>query len=306
MIVSWFADSVEAIRELTSADDRFVLDSVSGPSVQMQGRGTSVGSVGVSIGRQTPMRFRGGAADHTRQGALFTLPISGVHEVAFGREQRIVGPGGAMFSPSGGDPIDLNTNETVTFIRLAFDDEALDRPRVRDFAPVMISRSGLAAPLRSFVAAFLRDGVAPTASEVAVAENVVRQLVSAVLMDAAGLRTDSETVGLALAVRADTVIERRWSEPSTTPATIAAELGVSVRHLQRAFALRGGEGVAETIRHRRARTARELLDGAFRSRRLTEVAVASGFRSERELRAAFVAAHGLNPSEYRESRGEHS
>jgi AraC-like DNA-binding protein len=83
------------------------------------------------------------------------------------------------------------------------------------------------------------------------------------------------------------VIEASAERPTLTVQSLAAELKLSVRQLQRAFADEGASPLAE-IRARRLRRVEELLkDRPARSRRdMAEVARASGFKTTRAMLAA--------------------
>jgi transcriptional regulator GlxA family with amidase domain len=89
------------------------------------------------------------------------------------------------------------------------------------------------------------------------------------------------------------VIEASAERPTLTVQSLAAELKLSVRQLQRAFSEEGTSPLSE-IRASRLRRAEELLkDRPARSRRdMAEVARSSGFKTTRSLMAALRAGSG--------------
>jgi AraC-like DNA-binding protein len=94
-------------------------------------------------------------------------------------------------------------------------------------------------------------------------------------------------------------VARNSTLQALTPTRLAQRLGVSLRHLQRAFE-GSGMTVAHAIAIARLRTACLLLSspgaGAIT---LADVAHRAGFRSTFELRSAFRGEYGVLPSEYR-------
>jgi len=84
---------------------------------------------------------------------------------------------------------------------------------------------------------------------------------------------------------------------SSSLASIAHELGVTERHLRRAFTEELGVAPIQLAQSRRLALAKQLVVGGRLP--LTEVAFASGFRSVRRFNAAFAARFGRPPSEMR-------
>ncbi len=81
---------------------------------------------------------------------------------------------------------------------------------------------------------------------------------------------------------------------------LASELGVTARHLRRAFASELGVTPVALAQSRRLSLAKQLIqDGSIG---LAEVAFASGFRSVRRFNAAFRERFGRAPSELRRAR----
>lgn len=99
----------------------------------------------------------------------------------------------------------------------------------------------------------------------------------------------------ALAQAAKNLAEQRLADADLSPAMLARELNVSVRTLQRAFAV-GGESVAAHIRERRLESARRALSAS----RLTvsEIAAHWQFADGGHFSRAFKQRYGLAPTEY--------
>ncbi|MFG3255067.1 helix-turn-helix transcriptional regulator [Streptomyces sp. NPDC048172] len=99
----------------------------------------------------------------------------------------------------------------------------------------------------------------------------------------------------ALAQAAKNLAERRLADADLSPSTLARELNVSVRTLQRAFAA-GGESVTAYIREKRLELARQALSAS----RLTvsEIAARWQFADSSHFSRAFKRRYGLTPTEY--------
>ena len=97
--------------------------------------------------------------------------------------------------------------------------------------------------------------------------------------------------------RTDAIIFEQASDPLLTPATIAAELSISLRQLYRAF--NGTDSPAARIRRRRLERAAELLTAASGVGQVEKVAIDCGFTSAEYFSRAFRKEFGLSPRAYR-------
>lgn len=97
--------------------------------------------------------------------------------------------------------------------------------------------------------------------------------------------------------RTDAIIFEQAADPTLTPATIAAELSVSLRQLYRAF--NGMDSPATRIRRRRLERAAELLTAASGVGQVEKVAIDCGFTSAEYFSRAFRKEFGLSPRAYR-------
>ena len=89
-------------------------------------------------------------------------------------------------------------------------------------------------------------------------------------------------------------------EGAAPVAQIAAQLGVSDRHLRRIFEARLGITPLQVLQTRRLLTAKHLLTDTHLPS--TQVALASGFASVRRFNAAFVQQYRLSPTQLRRAR----
>jgi AraC-like DNA-binding protein len=98
-------------------------------------------------------------------------------------------------------------------------------------------------------------------------------------------------------VRTDAIIYEQATDPNLTPATIAAQLNISLRQLYRAF--NGTESPAARIRRRRLERAAEILAARSGPGHVERVAIECGFASAEYFSRAFRREFGLSPRAYR-------
>jgi AraC-like DNA-binding protein len=97
--------------------------------------------------------------------------------------------------------------------------------------------------------------------------------------------------------RTDAIIYEQAADPLLTPATIAAQLNISLRQLYRAF--NGTDSPAARIRGRRLEHAAELLSARSPQPHVERVAQECGFVSAEYFSRAFRREFGLSPRAYR-------
>jgi AraC-like DNA-binding protein len=102
--------------------------------------------------------------------------------------------------------------------------------------------------------------------------------------------------------RTDAIIFEQAGDPLLTPATIAAQLNVSLRQLYRAF--NGTESPAARIRRRRLDRAAELLSARSPQPHVEWVAQECGFTSAEYFSRAFRREFGISPRAYRSAHRE--
>jgi AraC-like DNA-binding protein len=94
-------------------------------------------------------------------------------------------------------------------------------------------------------------------------------------------------------------IEDHLTDPGLNAARVAAGIGISERHLSRAFAS-AGEGLPRFVLTRRLERAHRLLASGSRTA-VAEVAASCGFGSATYFTQAFRAHFGVRPSDVRKS-----
>ncbi len=167
----------------------------------------------------------------------------------------------------------------------------------------LVRRGALAGPVAAFASALIDAQEGRTAVSTLVSARVLENLLVAVCgdgLDDADPRADQRR---RLRRTAIDLIDGSFGDPSLTPAVVAEAVGVSLRHLQRAFE-GSGTSIAAEISERRTDNACMLL-AAPASRELTvnEIARRSGFSSAFELRSRVRARFGVSPSELRRTLG---
>lgn len=95
-------------------------------------------------------------------------------------------------------------------------------------------------------------------------------------------------------------IEHRLDAPPSVEA-VARYAGVSARQLERLFCLEIGMGPAAFLRHLRLEYARWLLENS--TRKITEIAIDTGFADNSHFSRDFRAAYGSSPRDFR-NRGQ--
>lgn len=102
--------------------------------------------------------------------------------------------------------------------------------------------------------------------------------------------------------RIEAIIDERAQDPALTPAVVAADLGVSLRQLYRAFS--GPESPAALIRRCRLEHAADLLASRHPIGSVEQVARDAGFESAEYFSRAFRREFGLSPRAYRSAHRE--
>ena len=99
-----------------------------------------------------------------------------------------------------------------------------------------------------------------------------------------------------LASRAAALIERRFSDPSLSIASLSEELFVSTAYLRRSFQMRFGMSPKEYLSGVRIKHARALLGAGYYSQK--EIAEKCGYCDVKYFRVAFSRETGESPSAY--------
>ena len=153
-----------------------------------------------------------------------------------------------------------------------------------------------------FVASVLMEGDQLDADAAQVIAPKLLDLLALALVSPESGNTSSESSArLAHLRRINLTIENRLSDFSFTPATLASELGLSKRYVQRILS-ESGNTASGIIKARRIATAqRRLADPLRQSESISSIAYSVGFTDVAHFSRAFRAAVGMSPREYRKN-----
>ncbi|MEV6241142.1 helix-turn-helix domain-containing protein [Lentzea sp. NPDC051838] len=127
---------------------------------------------------------------------------------------------------------------------------------------------------------------------------LARALIATAVDDAAETR---EVVEQTLVVQIRAYVRQHLRDPDLGPASIAAALSISPRHLHRVCANAGLRLEQWIITSRLDRAKAELVHPSARHRSIGRVAVGWGFKDPTHFSRRFRAAFGMLPSEWRRS-----
>lgn len=152
--------------------------------------------------------------------------------------------------------------------------------------------------LRAAVALLLVGGDELTTSASLIGVDRYLAALAALLLRTAVRRPGPEVAQIEqVRLRTDAIIYEQAADPDLTPATIAAQLNISLRQLYRAF--NGTESPAARIRRRRLERAAEILAARSGPGHVEAVALECGFSSPEYFSRAFRREFGLSPRAYR-------
>ncbi|POH62528.1 hypothetical protein C3B61_16915 [Cryobacterium zongtaii] len=262
-----------------------------------------VGQTSVTLTTQSPFRFDG-STDLTPGLLHVVFLLNGRMGIRIGggpvRNLRPI----SGYTVPGWDDVTLESTEMTRGLAIQLPQSRLAERGVRvrsDHQPIDDSGS-LGLPLRLFALSIVDSAWSPSGVGTLMVERTLEDLVVGLLLEGDGYAMDSEDLRTGLRLRARTQIDARHRDPDLTPATLAAQLGVSLRHLQRAFE-GSGETVAHEIARARAESAAMLLTMPHSTGlTIADVAARAGYSSTFELRAGFRARYAMLPSEYRSHR----
>ena len=169
--------------------------------------------------------------------------------------------------------------------------------------PIPIARrisgtSGLGSILFSLSASLYRQAGELSSEEGAAAVAAYFRILSACVGEWKASPASQKPSDMAWA-RIASYIEAHLAETDLGPVTIAAAMGISVRHLHRVFSCKGCS-VADWIRERRLRQCRsDLADPRLAQKSITEIAFFWGFNDSAHFSRSFKQQYGICPRVYR-------
>lgn len=159
--------------------------------------------------------------------------------------------------------------------------------------------SALVDPALAFLRETLTSAVNPSAVATYALSRLSEELVGSLFLERSSIRIDKIQPPPSLFHRALALIASQRAELSLSSATIARQLAVSVRHLQRAFSEQRTSPSAE-IRRLRVELAIQLLtEPQYRVLSIADIASFSGFRTVDDLRRSFRLERIPAPSQVR-------
>lgn len=163
--------------------------------------------------------------------------------------------------------------------------------------------SRLVGPLRAFFRQLPLGRQEGSSLSTYALETLGREMVAALLMRRGGITEQLQGMRPSVFDEAQSLIASRREDPALTPSTLAQDLNISLRQLQRAFAAHHTTPRHE-IRTRRTSLALSLLrDPSYDSLTISSVAHYSGFTSTADMRRALTADTGFSPQALRRHRG---
>ena len=172
---------------------------------------------------------------------------------------------------------------------------------LRDLFPKPFESDPVVAPLLQSCFADLVAG--GETMEPQAAARLIRALASLALIERGTLNPGSEFARKALRVGrlslAQRIIASQLSDANLSPASVADQLGISIRHLHALFE-RTAMSFSQTLTASRIEHSQKLLLGTP-GRAVSSIAFASGFDSLATFYRVFRATSGMAPGDFRES-----
>lgn len=196
---------------------------------------------------------------------------------------------------------DLSCLKPARVTHLLFSESRLrDRGvRLRADRVLIAAPPSLREPIVALVGSVVDREWMSTATSLRVIDRALEDLAVGLLLERGDTGDEHDEQRAVLRAKALEEIAERHRDRALAPALLAKYLGVSLRHLQRAFE-HSGSTIADQIASRRTMSAADLLASPHgRTLTVSEIARASGFASAFELRSAFRARFGQLPSDYR-------
>lgn len=222
--------------------------------------------------------------------------------VLLGREEAAASP--APFFLQRGRPERVTWDDAGSCLVLWAERSALQAAAENSAAlPRRVSETVLTRSLRGLLTATadgLRTGPPPTAAAQYVLEHLLIEGARGMIVEASG--ADERKRGEGVYERAQALIRVKASDQEYSVAALAADLGLSERHLQRAFA-EHDRSPRGTLRRTRVDLALEMLnDPDADGLTLDEIALRSGFADSTAMRACFARESLDTPRRLRRNR----
>jgi AraC-like DNA-binding protein len=164
--------------------------------------------------------------------------------------------------------------------------------------PRILGKQELGATLSRLAGSLYNQAESMSVDEGAVAIEAYLKLLAACLSRPEAFSTQLDRCAQ-LRPRIESYIEKNLSERNLTPSSIAADAGISVRHLHRLFAAKGWT-VVQWIRERRLERCRcDLADPRLSDSSVTDIAFRWGFSDSAHFSHCFHNEFGISPRQFR-------
>lgn len=241
-----------------------------------------------------------------KSGDYYFIPMPQLDGIVLRQNGReaVVRPGGFSVIATA-DAYQYQQETANRLMTLRIDGPLLRRriPMIDDL--VSCSYTGETPLVRMFVdfiqSIFMQGDRFDSASAEAVAPHLVDLLALALTAPVNAANSRESSVRLGHLRRIMRAIENRLGDPNLGTRSLAAELGLSERYIQKMFSERG-ETLSNVIRTRRITTAQRRLQDPFRSGdSIALIAFSVGFLDPAHFSRAFKQSTGTSPSAYRRS-----
>jgi AraC family transcriptional regulator, positive regulator of tynA and feaB len=263
---------------------------------------TALGPATANWLRADPQRVRRTRAKiaHAQPGYLLMQLRAGRVQISQGGHVTPLFPGECILL-DGAQPYEVECPEATRSCVLQLSDEWLRRwvSSPESLAPRHFAGAGWSGALCAAVASLEVD----SCDQLALPRGQVADHIAALLTLALGPEPRDSACGQRLREQLMRTVHSGLSDPELTPATVAAEHGISVRTVHYAFAAAGTTFTEELMQARLAR-ARELLSDPRRlDVPIIEVAARCGFSDPSHFARRFRRRFGLAPLAYRRAAG---
>ncbi|MEH3088410.1 MAG: helix-turn-helix domain-containing protein [Microbacterium arborescens] len=168
--------------------------------------------------------------------------------------------------------------------------------------PLFAGDSALVPPATAYFRALLAQAAAPDRVATYAMSRLSEEMLGSLFLERASIGAGPVKVQPSLYRRALALIASQRADPMLSVTTLASELAVSVRHLQRAFAEQN-TSPTEEVRRLRVELALQLLtESRYDVLSIDEVAGYAGFASADDLRRAFRLQGEASPTRVRAQR----
>lgn len=257
-----------------------------------------IGDVGVALMSMSGIRVAGLAAQRSNTVHLAFL-LDGQVQMTPRESASIVLEPGACFMITNWSSFDVEAREGIRALLIP---EAVLRARgvrVKSTRFRLEGSTTLKEPLLALALSTVDPEWAPSTSAQRATAKALEDLAIAYLAESDDHELDRADLRAQLRRRSVEEISLRHRDAALNPAALARHLGVSLRHLQRAYE-GSGTTISDQILHHRTESAVTLLSSpAGRSLTVAEQARIAGFSSAYELRSAVRSKLGMLPTELR-------